>query len=563
MTPLKIYLSPNHSIASTSGGDAEGVGWRFQDCCGSEDHTKPLVVSTAKLPSSSSGQLKLEDIDQNLMRFNGPDDMDDPQNWSRNYKWFVTMICAFMTVNVTFASSAPTASTQLIAEKFGVTLEVANLLTSLFLLGYVAGPILWGPGSEVFGRRPVFIVTMTCYTLFILGQALARNTATLLITRFFSGFFACAPLTNAAGLIADIWDPILRGPATSIFVMMVFLGPVLGPVVGGFIAQETGDFRWVFWVMFIFAAVASTLAIAFVPETYAPRILELRARRLRAEDPVNNQHLYAEAERHGLDITSFMDRTIKRPFVMLAVEPILLLITIYISVLYGILYGLFEAVPIVFSIKHDFTVAQSGLTFIGVGVGVILSCAIAIHKSRMYGALVKEWRGHPPPENRLQGAMVAAPVMVIGVFWFGWTGNYPNVHWAAPAVSLVLVGFSVTLIFISFVSYLVDTYLMHAASALAANTIVRSAIAAAFPLFTTQMYERMGVQWASTLIGLIALVLAPIPFLFFKYGARIRRRSQFAPCADLKLVEVSAQTLGSVKIAMVELPHRSAVGASV
>ena len=180
---------------------------------------------------------------------------------------------------------------------------------------------------------------MTCYTRLILGQSLAQNVTTLLVTRFFSGFFACAPLTNAAGLIADIWDPINRGPATSIFVMMVFLGPVLGPVVAGFIVEYTGDFRWVFWVMFIFAAVCSALAVVCVPETYGARILELRARRLRKEDPVKNKELYAEAERHGWDFSTFMDRTLKRPFKMLAVEPILLLITIYISVVYGVLYG--------------------------------------------------------------------------------------------------------------------------------------------------------------------------------------------------------------------------------
>jgi len=94
-------------------------------------------------------------------------------------------------------------------------------------------PFFWGPGSELIGRRPIFIVTMTLYTLFILGQALAKNIQTLLVTRFFSGFFGVAPLINAGGVIADIFPADGRGLATSLFTAGVFLGPVMGPIVSG------------------------------------------------------------------------------------------------------------------------------------------------------------------------------------------------------------------------------------------------------------------------------------------------------------------------------------------
>ncbi|KZV63930.1 MFS polyamine transporter [Peniophora sp. CONT] len=525
-------------MESTIGEEILRAEQRIEDYGGDDPEEPPLKppppVSPSGGPSTPAPRHKHEH-DPNLVRFGGSDDMGNPHNWSKKYRWFLTLICSLLTVNVTFASSAPTPSSKLIMQYFGVSVEVTDLVTSLFLFGYCVGPIFWGPGSEVFGRRPVFILAMTCYTLFILGQALAHNTATLLVTRFLSGFFACAPLTNAGGVIVDIWDPVMRGTASALFVSMVFLGPVLGPLVSGFIVQTTGDFRWVFWVMFIFAAVCSALTVVFLPETYGPRILELRAIRLRREDPVKNQDLYAEAEKHGWDFNSLLDRTLKRPFKMLGGELILLLITIYHSVVYGVLYGLFEAVPIIFMEKRGFTVSQSGLAFIGVGIGVLLSGVVSISTSRMYPALVKVWRGFPPPEHRLYGAMIAGPAMVIGAFWLGWTGAYSDVHWAAPAVSLIFIGMSVTLVFVSFISYLVDTYLMYAASALAANTIARSVVGAAFPLFTTQMYHGMGIQWASTLIGLVALVLAPIPFLFFKYGARIRASSKFAPGVDLKI----------------------------
>lgn len=115
-----------------------------------------------------------------------------------------------------------------------ISTPLLNHLTQMYpYSGYVFGPLLWGPGSELFGRRPIMTITLCLYTIFHLGQALAPNMETLLVTRFISGFFACAPLTNGGGLIADIWDPVGRGPSTSMFSTMVFLGPCFGPLVGG------------------------------------------------------------------------------------------------------------------------------------------------------------------------------------------------------------------------------------------------------------------------------------------------------------------------------------------
>lgn len=211
--------------------------------------------------------------------------------------------------------------------------------TSIFLCGYCLGPIFWGPLSELFGRRAVFVWTLSIYTLFHIGQALAQNIHTLLITRFFCGVFACAPLSNAGGVIADMWDPISRGLAMSFFSTTVSLGPVLGPIVAGFMVQAKVSWRWIFGVMAFFALLCTSLTIVFLPETYAPVLHKWKAQRLRKEDPEKNKDLYAESERGDWSAKGLFERTIKRPFVMLAVEPILLLITLYMSVVYGVLYA--------------------------------------------------------------------------------------------------------------------------------------------------------------------------------------------------------------------------------
>ncbi len=133
----------------------------------------------------------------------------------------------------TFASSAPSSAGTYIAKEFGVNTEVGYLVTSIFLCGYVVGPLLWGPGSELFGRQIIFRIGLAVYVAFHLGQTLAHDMTTFLVTRFITGVFACAPLTICGGVMVDIWDPATRGIATAIFSAGVFIGPVLGPIAGG------------------------------------------------------------------------------------------------------------------------------------------------------------------------------------------------------------------------------------------------------------------------------------------------------------------------------------------
>ncbi|KAJ6464893.1 MFS polyamine transporter [Mycena sanguinolenta] len=515
------------------------------------DSTSPPAESLAHAPTKPVENSNATPPDPQEITWDGPNDQTNPQNWSDGRKWLITLTCVVMTVNVTFSSSAPTSATIAILEAFDISTEISYLVTSTFLLGYVFGPLFWGPGSELYGRRPIFFFTMSMYTLLHLGQALAQNIQTLLITRFLGGFFAVAPIVNAGGVIADIWDTERRGTASSLFSASVFLGPVMGPIVAGFIVESSLSWRWVFWIMMIFAGACTLVMIFTLPETYAPVILLNKVKAKRQADPEGTQHLFAPHEKQDWSVRGIITRTLFRPIQMLVDEPILLLITVYLSLVYGVMYCLFEALPIIFIEKRGFTLSQNGLIFIGVGIGTTLGAVLNVYFSRHYPALIKTWRGFPPPEERLYVGMVGGCSFAVGIFWLGWTGQYPSVPWYVPALSTIAVGVSISSIFISFLSYLVDTYLMYSASAFAANTFCRSLVAAAFPLFTVQMFNKLGVNWACTLLGAVGLLLAPSPFLFYKYGASIRARSKFAPCMDLKIAQIIADEKAATENAAV------------
>lgn len=205
------------------------------------------------------------------------------QNWSRMYRWYITALGGVLVLNSTFASSAPAGITEDVMKYFHWSQEVAVLCIALFVAGYCVGPLLWGPLSEIVGRRPTFIGPFIAYVGFQIGCALSKNTASLLVFRFLGGTFAAAPLTNSGALIADVWDADMRGKAMLVFGLAPFAGPSLGPIVSGFIQVSGTSWRWVYWVSTIFAGVCTLLVIFTLPETYAPVILANKAKKLRKE----------------------------------------------------------------------------------------------------------------------------------------------------------------------------------------------------------------------------------------------------------------------------------------
>jgi hypothetical protein len=164
----------------------------------------------------------------------------------------------------------------------------------------------------------------------------------------------------------------------------------------------------------------------------------------------------------------------------------------------------------------------------------------SLYSHKWYLAAAAKNGGFAPPEARLIIGMVGSVALPIGMFWFAWT-NGPSVHWISPVMAGAPFGFGLTLVFLSVTSYLIDAYVIYAASVLAANTVLRSLFGAAFPLFTRIMYERLGIHWASSIPAFLALLCVPLPFFFYKFGARIRARCTYAAAAEKAMLAFHAQ----------------------
>nr|ODN86187.1 polyamine transporter 1 [Cryptococcus depauperatus CBS 7841] len=457
-----------------------------------------------------------------------PGERSNPKNWGVAYRWFLTALAGLLVLNSTFASSAPSGIMGDMIKYFGFSQEVAVLTLSLFIAGYCVGPIIWGPMSESYGRRPIFIGTFVVYTGFQVGCALSKNTGSILVFRFLSGIFAAAPLTNSGALMADIWDGDNRGKAMSLFSLAPFAGPSLGPIVAGFIQVSGTNWRWVYWITTIFAGFCLAVIVILIPETYAPKILAIKAKKLRKE--TKEDRWYAPLERQDSSWKARFNDIVCKPFIILALEPMLQAVTLYMSFVYGVVYLLFEAYPFVFVKNHGFNTGEEGLTFLGFFVGGVLCVVLftTVIEPRFLRHAKERAPAPPIPEKRLELCVISGVSLVIAMFWFGWT-SYSSIHWISPVLAGGLIGVAALGMFVSLFNYIIDVYLWTAASALASATVFRSLFGAAFPLFAVQMYDKLGTQWASSLLGFIALVLAPIPIVLIKYGHKLRAKSRFSP----------------------------------
>ncbi|KAK9452920.1 major facilitator superfamily domain-containing protein [Dipodascopsis uninucleata] len=462
-----------------------------------------------------------------------PDDPENPKNWSKAYKWYCTMVVAVLCFDVALGSAIVTGDLDGVVEQFNVSTEVAILTVTLFVVGFGVGPLAFAPASELWGRQIVYLVTTGFALVFIVPCAVAQNIATLLVARLIDGIAFSAPMTLVGGTLADMWRDEERGVAMATFSAAPFLGPCIGPIVGGFIGDSV-SWRWIYYVLLIFTGVIYALIVFTIPETYAPEILKRRAKKLRKE--TGDDSYVTEMERHKRPILQMIKSSITRPLVLLFRELIVFLIAIYMSVIYGLLYMFFFAYPVVFVEDKGYSFGITGLMFIPIAAGVVIAALISPLVNRHYMKLSNKYNGRPPAEVRLIPMMISCWFIPVGLFIFAWT-SYPSLTWVGPCLAGLPCGIGFCLLYNAANNYLVDSYQHYAASALAAKTFLRSLWGAAVPLFTIQMYHRLGNQWASSLLAFISLACCAIPYLFYLYGAKIRTYSKYAYAPEDEVVE--------------------------
>ncbi|GAA6064705.1 hypothetical protein JCM10212_001610 [Sporobolomyces blumeae] len=456
----------------------------------------------------------------NIVGWSSPDDPENPKNWSFGRRYLITFILGMTTMSSTFASSIFSSAIPYVSQEFGISNEVATLGTSLFLAGYVVGPSVWAPSSEVFGRKIVF-GPMVVFICFSAATATSKDVQSIMITRFFAGVFASAPVTTVGGGLADMFDQRERATAVVYYALAVVAGPTISPLIGASVSQSYLGWRWTEYLVVILASAVTLVGFLFVPETFAPVLLTRKANRLRRK--TGRWELHSKHEENDFSIKIFVEKTLTRPITMLAREPMVLCVCMYNSFTYGVLYLLFGAVPIIFVDNKGWTPVQAALPFLAVLVGCLTAAAINLFYSvRVFAPYVDRHEGRARPEMRLPTMAIGSVLFPGGFFLLGWADT------AGQIVGLWMIGTSFLLIFQSGINYLIDAYTVYSASAVAANTLLRSVFASALPLVTMPLFDNLGVGRACSLLGGLAAGLGTVPFLFYVYGPKLRSMSKMA-----------------------------------
>lgn len=415
---------------------------------------KPLPAFGAGKPYPAP----LPEREEYVVEFDGLDDPLHPQNWSLKRKLATGVILAWTTIISSFTSSIFSTVTQEVAALFGVSVQVSILGLSLFILGYATGPLIWAPLSELKGRRLPLVFSTFGFTIFQFAVATAKDLQTVMLCRFFSGFFGACPIAVVAAVFSDMFDNAHRGLAITPFSMTVFSGPLLAPFIGGYIVESHLGWRWTAYIPGILGASSFILVLLFLQESYPPLVLVEKAAELRRR--TKNWGIHAKQEEIEVDFGELVRKNFSRPLTILFTEPIVSLISVYTAFIYGILYLFMTAYPVVFQGVHGFGKGVGGLPYFGMIVGQMLGGLAIILSQPWYARKLAANNNVPIPEWRLPHVMAGGVSFAAGLFWFGWSGYTADVHWIVPTLSGLLTGFGLMSIFLQSMNYIIDAYII-------------------------------------------------------------------------------------------------------
>ncbi|KAI6032659.1 major facilitator superfamily domain-containing protein [Pisolithus orientalis] len=426
----------------------------------------------------------------------------DPRQWSKRKRWTIALIIWNLIAPIDIASTFYSGVQGQIQDEFATSNTVATLGVGLYNLGAVFGVLFGGPLSELYGRRPVYIILSTCFVVFSLGSTFSPNLSTLLICRGFMGLLGSPVFSIYGGSVADLFTPEERGPVVALFTLVLQGAPTIGPVPSSSLGPIF-PWRWLFGFITIWGGVLAAVTILFVPET-EPTTIRRKIAESKGVVPDIGEIQFSKAK--------IWRRALLTPITMLRNEPIMIWTTLYHSFVYGLLF-LLEAYPHIYDSHYSMSREQTGLVFVSPFIGNVLGVLIyfGYHKPQYEARqrviqIESGGKSEIEPEARLPGVLLASLLTPIGLFWLTFSAH--------PDLSLF--------------NYYIDLYPTMSASAIAANSAVRNIAATVLPSVGLPLYTSLGIRNANVLLACISCIGLPTGVILYVFGRRLRAASRWA-----------------------------------
>ncbi|KAJ0413158.1 major facilitator superfamily domain-containing protein [Aspergillus carlsbadensis] len=480
-----------------------------------EKPSEPNFAADGEKPDAS------ERRDELLITWDGPDDPENPLNWSKPRKWGPTLITSAGGL-VTLMSGAMLApALQDISRDIHSGEEATNMILSIFVLAFGCGPMVLAPLSEVCGRRVVWIVCSAWYVLWNTVCGFSNSQGLMLAGRILSGLGASADIPT----LADCWRAEERGYSFAIATFVPLLGPALGPILGGVITNSIG-WRWLFWVLSIFDGLLTVAAIFWFPECYEQVLLHWKATKLRKE---RGLAYHTEWDLHTQPLATKLKRSISRPFWLLATQPILQLISIFLAYNFGTLYLVLTEFASVWTDRYHQSVSISGLHYISLVTGSTIGSQLGARATdKLWAYLKRRAHGVTAPEYRIPLLLPGLLFIPAGLLTYGWAAHSLS-PWILVDIGAALFNLGLIMSTQAYQQYVMEAFQEHGvvASASAASQFLRNVFAFCFPLFAPAMYRRLGLGWGNSLLAFVFWgVGVPAPVVLWRFGGRLRAKGR-------------------------------------
>ncbi|KAJ5632068.1 major facilitator superfamily domain-containing protein [Penicillium lividum] len=477
--------------------------------------------TTEKSPESlESSQTRVVDFDDTFLH---------PHAWSNFRRWSILILTVAFTTLVNISTTIVVPSLNVISAELNMDpISEGPMVMSSYLLTLALGPLLVAPFSELWGRVRVMQAGNIVYMGFNLACGFATSRGQLLAFRLLAGLGSGAIPVVAIGMISDLFPLEKRGQSLAVMNVAFILATPIGAIVGG-LTTSSASWRWEFYATSIASAVLIALSFFIYRESYPPVLLQRRKKQLLKEGngPSSGDFKTPYDDEHPTIATLYY-KTLVRPLNFLASQPIIQLLSLYVSFVYGMTYLVFGSFPALWEEHYHEPKTIASLHFIAPGIGYFAGIMIAMLCADRIYRMLQQKSDQKKPEFRLPLLMISSIFLPGALIWYGWSAE-ARTHWAIPTVAICFLMCGCTIVFQCVTAYSIDTFHIYAASASGALYFVRGICAFTFPLFGPTMYENIGYGWGNTLLGLLALAIGvPVPLILWKYGPQLRQRSTYA-----------------------------------
>ncbi|KAK5088585.1 hypothetical protein LTR05_002805 [Lithohypha guttulata] len=413
-----------------------------------------------------------DEADVETVDFETEDD-EDPHYWPNSIRYLQVFLIFIIGLICPMSSSIFAPGIDTISSAFGTSNQAVIGAQTGFVCMLGIGPLFFAPMSETFGRRPVFLINLTLFTLMQIPSALAPNIASFIVFRTLSGLFGSVSVANGGGTVSDLFQTHERATVLGFY--------LLGTIV-----------------------------------------LQQKKERLEKENEGKKYKIKGVSD---MGLFQKISGNSTRACKILFQQPVVLTMSTYQALIFSTMYSLYTNFSSIWSDLYGFDTTEVALSYLGPATGFILTaCIIVPFIDRIYNNLAKTRNnGKGKPEYRLPLANIGAICLPVSLFWFGWTVEYQK-PWPVSLSAMLLFGASQVSIFNTVQNYYIDAFESMAASALAAGAFLRSMVGGIVPLFVPMLIDKLGYGWGLSLFGFLAAILTPAPLLFYWYGERLRQK---------------------------------------